>query len=131
VIPEIATSLLRQSRPWQTILYASSMTSVEMEAEELAEILVMGRHETVTNSNGNRFKEIWYDPTEYRGEFYVKQQDIRAAINFLGLRSASTIKAYTEALVRLGVISMRSDHKNNKRQLGFKIFARKATMLRP
>jgi hypothetical protein len=45
---------------------------------------------------------------------------------FLGLRSASTIKAYTEALVRLGVISMRSDHKNNKRQLGFKIIRPKS-----
>jgi len=102
-------------------LYASSMTSVEMEAEELAEILVMGKHETVTNSSGHQIKELWYDPTEYRGEFYVKLQDIRAAISFLGLRSASTIKAYTEALVRMGVISMRSDYKNNKRQLGFKI----------
>lgn len=112
-------------------LYASSMTSVEMEAEELAEILVMGRHETVTNSSGYQVREIWYDPTEYRGEFYVKQQDIRAAISFLGLRSASTIKAYTEALVRLGVISMRSDHKNNKRQLGFKILRPKSYYVDP
>ncbi|MBK6912133.1 MAG: hypothetical protein IPH10_14590 [bacterium] len=107
-------------------LYASSMTSVEMEAEELAEILVMGKHETVTNSSGHQIKELWYDPTEYRGEFYVKLQDIRAAISFLGLRSASTIKAYTEALIRMGVISMRSDSKNNKRQLGFKILRPKS-----
>jgi hypothetical protein len=107
-------------------LYASSMTSVEMEAEELAEILVMGRHESVTNSSGHQIKEIWYDPTEYRGEFYVKQQDIRAAINFLGLRSANTIKAYTDALARMGVISMRGDFRNNKRQLGFQILRPKS-----
>ncbi|MBK8129523.1 MAG: hypothetical protein IPK53_11700 [bacterium] len=107
-------------------LYASSMTSVEMEAEELAEILVMGKHETVTNSSGHQIKELWYDPTEYRGEFYVKLQDIRAAISFLGLRSASTTKAYTEALVRMGVISMRGDFRNNKRQLGFKILRPKS-----
>ncbi|MBK6912116.1 MAG: hypothetical protein IPH10_14505 [bacterium] len=112
-------------------LYASSMTSVEMEAEELAEILVMGRHETVTNVKGYTVKVIWYDPTEYRDEFYVKLQDIRAAINFLGLRSTSTIKAYTEALVRMGVISMRSDHKNNKQQLGFKILRPKSYYVDP
>ncbi|RPH96560.1 hypothetical protein EHM69_00985 [candidate division KSB1 bacterium] len=106
-------------------LYASSMTSVEMEAEELAEAIVLGKHETVTNDRGYEIRSIWYDPTEWNGDYYVKLKSIRDLITFLSLRSASTVKAYTEALCRLGVISMRSDYRNNKQQLGYKILRSK------
>ncbi len=106
-------------------LYASSMTSVEMEAEEMAEAIVNGRHETITNDRGFTVRSIWYDPTEWNGDYYVKLKDIRELIRYLDLRSGSTIKAYTEALGRAKVISMRSDYRNNKQQLGYKILRKK------
>jgi hypothetical protein len=66
-------------------------------------------------------KQICYSPTEWNGDYYVKLGDIKDLINYFGLKGASTIKTYTEALHRLGVISMRSDYRNNKQQLGYKI----------
>jgi hypothetical protein len=107
-------------------LYASSMTSVEMEAEELAEAVVLGRHETQTNSHGFETRSIWYDPTQWNGESFVKLKEIRDLIKFMELRSGNNVKAYTEALGRAGVISLRSDYRNNRQQLGYKILRPKS-----
>jgi hypothetical protein len=106
-------------------LYASSMTSIEMEAQELAEAIVLGCHEVVSNRSGYTVREIWYEPTDWNGEYYVRQKSIRELIRFLDLRSGSTIRAYTDALYRMKVISAHSDYRNNKQQLGYKILRNK------
>lgn len=111
--------------PFAEDLYQSARTSVEMEAEILGEAIINGMCETKTTPQGGLIREIWYQPKEWNGDHYVKLSDIKDLIKYLGLKGASTIKSYTEALGRMGIISMRSDYKNRDMQLGYKILAKK------
>lgn len=112
-------------------LYSSAKTSIEEEAEELAEYIVRGvktiknyddkapKSTEVTYIKGPR---IDFMPTvDQDGDHYILPRDIRRLVKLLEYSSKKTNNSYVEALVRAGVISMRNNHREDKRRLGHRI----------
>jgi len=99
-------------------LYASAKTSVEEEAEILAECIVRGV--ASLSSFGPNFKPVKHpDPAEQ--DLYIAPRQLLSLISKLKVKASRDVKAYTNALVRMQVISPESDHRTRKVRLGHKI----------
>jgi len=102
-------------------LYASSKTSVEEEAEILAECIVRGvRPKNSLDDYGPKFTPAKH-PDEGEKDYFIGPRQILTLISKLRLKASRDMKAYTNALVRMKVISPESDHRTNKVRLGHKI----------
>ena len=62
-----------------------------------------------------------YSPVSYKDENYIKPADLFELINRLRLTESRNKKAYINALVDMGVISVRNDYRNMNQRLGHKI----------
>ena len=115
-------------------LYRSAKTSVEEEAEELAEYIVRGV-ETKNPWNEPEDKrppkykitqgpKIDFVAVEHDGKRYIKPTKIGRLVRQMGYQDKQP-KKYVEALVRAGVISMNNDFRTGKTRLGHEILRKK------
>lgn len=96
-------------------LYLISKTSVEEEAEELAEVTVRG---LVTSSV---FGNKPYSPVEHKNSQYIMPSVLRRLIKSLGFSGSKNVRAYVDALVRAEVITAAGDLREDSKRLGHKI----------
>ncbi|HEY3295393.1 MAG TPA: primase-helicase family protein [bacterium] len=101
-------------------LFASSKSTVEIEADELARYLVCGVEMPDPYGDGYSSK-IKFTATEYNGAKYVQLAEIRLLISRLRFKGSSNPKAYISVLQDLGVLSFDASARSNVRHLGYKI----------
>jgi len=83
-------------------LYASSRSSVEEEAEILAECIVRGvKPINAFDERGPKFTPV---PHPDKDEFYIASRQLLNLIGSLKLKASRDMKAYTNALIRMKVI---------------------------
>ena len=115
-------------------LYRSAKTSVEEEAEELAEYIVRGvetinpwalkEEDRPPKSSITQGPKIDFEAVEHNGKRYIQPTKIRRLVQQMRYQDKQH-KKYVEALVRAGVISMNNDFRSGKTRLGHEILREK------
>ena len=109
--------------PFARDLFASAKSTVEIETEELARIVVCGID--IPNHKNTYAPNITFQPYSYNGSQYVQFQNIRDLVSQLGFKgSPNQPKAYVTVLQDQGVISHDSARCAD-RHLGYKILRSK------
>ena len=101
-------------------LFASSKTTVEIEAEELAHYLVCGVDMADPYGNGYS-SNIRFKATEHNGKKYVKLADVRQLIARLRFKGSTNPKSYISVLQDQGVLSYDASARTNTQHLGYQI----------
>jgi len=105
--------------PFARGLFASSKTSVEAEAEELAQYLVCG---VDLHDMNHSFGGIHYHPLKASdGTLYAQLKEIRDLIGQLRFKGSQNPKAYINVLQDQGVLSYETNHRVAGKWLGYKV----------
>lgn len=109
--------------PLARTLFASAVTTIEIEAEELARYLVFGVN-TPNPRNANA-PNIYFKAREHNGVQFVQFQDIRELVKNLGFTgSPASPKSYVTVLQEQGVLSYDVDH-SSRQYYGYAILRSK------
>jgi len=110
--------------PYAKTLFASSKNSVEEEAEILAECIVRGviprepLDEPAPNDKfGPNFKPV---KRPDKDQYHIPPRKLAKLISKLGLKASKDMKAYSNALVRMNVISP-EEYRTEERRYGYPI----------
>ncbi len=105
--------------PLARSLFASAVTTIEIEAEELARHLIFGVN--LPNLRNANAPNIYFKAHTYNNTQYVQFQEIRDLVGQLGFKgSPNSPKSYVTVLQEQGVLSHETDRTATK-HLGYRI----------